>query len=75
MISSLLTLMIFGMVALVVLGVGLAVVGAILGVTVGLGALLLFKVLPLVLIGYFVVRFLRPRSRQLTDADRRWLES
>jgi len=50
-------------------------VGAILGVTVGLGALLLFKVLPLVLIGYFVVRFLRPRSRQLTDADRRWLES
>ncbi len=71
MISSLLTLLIVGMVALVVIGVVLTVIG----MAVGLASLLLFKVLPLVLVGYVVVRFLRPRSKQLSDADRRWLES
>jgi uncharacterized membrane protein len=66
MISTLLTLFIVGIVALIVL----SVVGAVLGLAVGL----LFKVLPILLIGYVVVRLLAPRQKKLSAEDRRWLE-
>ncbi len=71
MISSLLTFLLVGLVALVVVGVALSVIGAALG----LAAFLLFKVAPVVLIGYVVVRLLRPRHKRLSEADKRWLES
>ena len=72
MISTLLTFLIVGIVAVAVLGVVLSVVG----LAVGLASLLLFKVLPLVLIGYVVMRFLAPkRPKQLSAEDRKWLES
>jgi uncharacterized membrane protein len=67
MISTLLTLFIVGIVALMVL----SVVGAVLGLAVGL----LFKVLPILLVGYVVVRLLAPRQKKLSAEDRRWLES
>ena len=67
MISTLLTLFIVGMVALVVL----SVVGAVLGLAVGL----LFKVLPILLVGYVVVRLLAPNQKKLSAEDRAWLES
>jgi uncharacterized membrane protein len=67
MISTLLTLFIIGIVALVVL----SVVGAILGFAVGL----LFKIVPILIVGYIVVRLLRPRPKQLSAEDRKWLES
>jgi uncharacterized membrane protein len=67
MISTLLTLLIVGVLALAVLGIVLA----ILGVAVGL----LFKLLPILLVGYIVVRLLAPRQKKISDADRRWLES
>ena len=34
-----------------------------------------FQVLPLVLVGYVVVRFLAPKQKQLSAEDRKWLES
>jgi hypothetical protein len=71
MLSSLITFLIVGLVALVVIGVVLSVVGAALG----LAAFLLFKVAPILLIGYVVLRFLKPRRKELSEADRRWLES
>jgi hypothetical protein len=71
MISTLLTLLAIGFVVVVVAGVILAVVGA----AVGLMFTLLFKVAPLVLIGWLVVRFLTPRQQRLSAADREWLES
>ena len=67
MISTLLTLLIIGVLALAVLGI----VFAVLGMAVGL----LFKLLPILLIGYVVVRLLAPKQRKISEADRRWLES
>ncbi|HET9982307.1 MAG TPA: hypothetical protein VFQ38_01915 [Longimicrobiales bacterium] len=75
MFGSLLTFLLVGLVALVALGVGLAVVGALLGIAIGLATFLLFKVAPVVLIGYVVVRLLRPRRKQISAEDRKWLES
>lgn len=67
MISTLLTLFVVGIVALMVI----SVVGAVLGLAVGL----LFKVLPVLIVGYVVVRLLAPRQRKLSAEDRKWLES
>ncbi|CAN5625545.1 hypothetical protein BH23GEM10_BH23GEM10_09980 [soil metagenome] len=71
MISSLLTMLIVGFVALVAIGVVLAIVGAM----VGLAFTLLFKVAPILLVGYVVIRMLTPKRKQLSAADREWLES
>lgn len=75
MISSVLTFLIVGLVALVVAGVVLSVIGAVFGLALGLAGILLFKVAPIVLIGYLVVRFLAPRRKRLSAEDKRWLES
>ena len=71
MISSVLTFIIIGFLALVVLGVAVSVITGVLGLI----SLLLFKVAPLLLIGYFAVKLLRPRQKQLSEEDRKWLES
>ena len=75
MLTSLLTFLVVGLVALIALGVVLSLMGAVLGIVFGLGGFLLFKLAPVVLIGYLVVRFLTPRQKRLSEADRRWLES
>ena len=67
MLSTLLTIFIVGIVALMVL----SVVGAVLGLAVGL----LFKLLPILLVGYVVVRLLAPKPKKLSAEDRKWLES
>ena len=60
-----------GLVGLVVLGVGLTV----LGIAVGVATLLLKLAIP-VAIGYFVIKMIAPRGKkQLSDEDRKWLES
>ena len=71
MLSTLLTFLIVGIVGIAVLGVVLGVIGAALG----LATFLLFKVLPLVAIGYVIVRLLAPRQKRLSAEDRKWLES
>ncbi|HEU5209732.1 MAG TPA: hypothetical protein VFU06_09985 [Longimicrobiales bacterium] len=75
MLTSLLTLLVVGLVALVAVGVVLALIGAVLGIAFGLAGFLLFKVAPVVLIGYIVMRFLTPKQKRLSAEDRRWLES
>lgn len=75
MISSLLTFLIVGILALVGISVVLALVGAVFGLALGLAKFLLFTVGPILLVGYVVMRFLAPRSRRLTGSDRDWLES
>ena len=67
MISTLLTLLVVGVLALAVLGIVFMIIGVAFG--------LLFKLLPLILIGYIVLRLLAPRQRKLSEADRKWLES
>lgn len=71
MITSLLTMLIVGFVALVAIGIVLSIVGAM----VGLAFTLLFKVAPILIVGYFVIRLLAPKQKKLSAEDRRWLES
>ena len=75
MISSILTYLVVGLIAVVGISIALAVVGAVFGLALGLAKFLLFTVGPILLIGYVVVRLLAPRSRRLSEAERDWLES
>jgi len=84
MLSSLIGIVVVGIVAVVVLTVLLAVFGAIFGLAFGLLGLalaLVFKVLPVLAIGYLVVKLVqraeRPRGYEarLSASDRRWLDS
>lgn len=63
-----------GLVAIMVAGVVLSVVGTLFGAVLGIGFFLLFKIAPIVLIGYLIMRFLGPKKKKLSDADRKWLE-
>lgn len=75
MISSILTYLIVGLIAVVGISIALAVLGAVFGLALGLAKFLLFTVGPILLIGYVVTRLLAPRGRRLSKAERDWLES
>ena len=76
MIGTLLTFFAVGLVTLVVAGVALAVVGTVLSLGLGLAAFLLFKVAPILLVGWVVLKVMeRRRGGSLSAADRRWLDS
>lgn len=70
MLSSLLTLLIIGLAAVV----GVAVVLALLGAAMTLVGFLLFKVAPLILIGYVITKLIGRRQARLSHTDREWLE-
>ncbi len=76
MIGTLLTFLAMGIVSIVVVWIVLSVVGALLGLTLGIASFLLFKVAPIMLVGWFVLKLLdRVRGREaLSAADRKWLE-
>jgi uncharacterized membrane protein len=71
MIAALLKLFVVGLASIVVIGVGLSLVGAL----VGLAFVLLFKVAPILLVGYIALRLLAPKPKQLSAEDREWLQS
>jgi hypothetical protein len=71
MISSLLTLFIVGLVSIIVLGIVLS----LLGTLIGLAFFLLFKVAPILLIGYLVIRFLSPKKKTMSAEDEEWLKT
>jgi len=76
MIGSLLTFFAIGLVTLLVAGVVLGVVGVIFSLTFGLALFLLFKVAPILLVGWIVVKVIEKSrgGRSLSDADRKWLD-
>jgi len=76
MLGSLLTFFAVGLVTLLVAGVVLGVVGVVFSLTFGLATFLLFKVAPILLVGWVVVKLLdRKRGGDsLSAADRRWLD-
>lgn len=76
MIGSLLTFFAVGLVTLLVAGLVLGVVGVVFSLTFGLATFLLFKVAPILLVGWIVVKvFEKTRGgSSLSDSDRRWLE-
>ncbi len=76
MIGSLLTFFFVGLVALVLAGVALSIVGVFISAALGLAGFLLFKVAPVLLVGWVVLKLLdRGRGKgELSAADRRWLD-
>lgn len=76
MIGSLLTFFAVGLVTLLVAGVVLGIVGVVFSLTFGLASFLLFKVAPILLVGWIVVKILDKRrgDSSLSAADRRWLD-
>lgn len=77
MLGSLLTFFAVGLATILVATVVLSVVGVVFSLTLGLASFLLFKVAPVLLVGWVVVKLLdRGKKRDsLSEADRRWLES
>jgi hypothetical protein len=73
MMMSLVTFFLVGLAAIVALGIVLAVVGAFFSLALSLAGFLLFKVAPIVLIGYLIVRFLSPRRRR-SELEEEWVE-
>lgn len=76
MLGMLLTLLVAGIVGLVAISLILAVVGTVISVTFGVIGFLLFKVAPVLLVGYLVLKLIdRNRGhRRLSAADRKWLD-
>ncbi len=76
MIGSLLTFFAVGLVTLLVAGVVLGIVGVVFSLTFGLASFLLFKVAPILLVGWIVVKIFDKRrgGSSLSAADRRWLD-
>ncbi len=77
MLGTLLTFFAVGLITLVVVGIVLSVVGSVFSLAFGLAGFLLFKVAPILLLGWLGLKLLdRRRSRgELTASDREWLES
>lgn len=76
MIGSLLTFFAVGLVTLLVAGVVLGVVGVVFSLTFGLATFLLFKVAPILFVGWAVLKLLdrKKGGDSLSAADRRWLD-
>jgi hypothetical protein len=76
MIGTLLTFLVVGIAALVAASLVLWVVGAIFSITMGIAGFLLFKVAPILLVGWIAVKVFQKvgNRRQLSSNDRRWLE-
>ncbi len=75
MIGSLLTFFAAALITLVVAGVVLGIVSVVFSLTFGLVSFLLFKVAPILFVGWIAVKVfekLRGGS-SLSDADRKWL--
>ena len=76
MIGSLLTFFAVGLVTIIAAVVVLGVIGSVIGLVGSLTAFLLFKVAPVMLVGWVVLKLLDRRShKQLSASDRAWLDA
>ena len=76
MIGTLLTFLAVGLATLIVAGIVLSILGTVLSIGFGLAAFLLFRVAPILLVGWVVLKVIdrRKGAESLSAADRRWLE-
>jgi len=76
MIGTLLTFLAVGVATLIVAGIVLSILGTVLSIGFGLAMFLLFRVAPILLVGWVVLKVIDRRSGggSLSSADRRWLE-
>jgi hypothetical protein len=77
MLGTLITLFVLGILGIVAVSLVFALLGAAFSLAFGLVGFLLFKVAPVVLIGWVVVKLVgrSRRSRQISPADQKWLDS
>ncbi|MBW3627874.1 MAG: hypothetical protein KY464_01135 [Gemmatimonadetes bacterium] len=77
MVGMLITLFVLGILGFVAVSVVLGLMGAVFGLVFGLAGFLLFKVAPVILIGWVVLKIIgksRHRDR-ISPADQKWLDS
>lgn len=75
MLGTLLTFFAVGLITLIVAGIVLSIVGVVFSLTFGLATFLLFKVAPVVFVGWLVLKLIDRRGAgRLSAEDRRWLE-
>ncbi len=76
MIGTLLTFFAVGLATLIVAGIVLSILGTVLSIGFGLATFLMFKVAPVLLVGWVVLKVIEKRSGggSLSTSDRRWLE-
>jgi uncharacterized membrane protein YvlD (DUF360 family) len=76
MLGTLLTFFAVGLLTLIVAGIVLSIVGTVFSLTFGLATFLLFKVAPILLVGWVIVKIVQKvRGRDsLSASDRKWLE-
>lgn len=75
MLGTMLTFFAVALATLIVAGVVLSIVGSVIGLVGSLATFLLFKVAPVMLVGWVIVKLLDRRSgNRISAADRRWLE-
>ena len=77
MLGTLITLFVLGILGIVAVSLVFALLGAAFSLAFGLVGFLLFKVAPVVLIGWVVVKLVgrSRRHRQISPADQKWLDS
>lgn len=73
--GTLLTFLAVGLVTLIAAGVVLSVVGFLFSLTFGLASFLLFKVAPVLFVGWVVLKLVDRASgkRRLSVEDQKWL--
>jgi threonine/homoserine/homoserine lactone efflux protein len=74
--GTLLTFLAVGLVTLIAAGVVISLVGTVLGLTFGLAQFLLFKVAPIMFLGWLGLKlFDKARGRRsISASDQRWLD-
>ncbi len=74
--GTLLTFLAVGLVTLIAAGVVLSIVGTVFSLTFGLASFLLFKVAPIMFVGWVVLKVLDRATgkRRISAEDRKWLE-
>ena len=74
--GTLLTFLAVGLVPLIAAGVVISVLGGILGLTFGIAQFLLFKIAPVMFIGWLALKlFDKARGRRrISASDERWLD-
>jgi archaellum biogenesis protein FlaJ (TadC family) len=76
MVGTLLTFFAVALVTLIMAGIVLSILGTVFSLTFGLVTFLLFKVAPLALVGWIVMKVVQKvrGGGSISTADRKWLE-
>jgi len=76
MVGTLLTFFAVALVTLIMAGIVLSILGTVFSLTFGLVTFLLFKVAPVALVGWIVMKVIQKvrGGGSISTADRKWLE-